>query len=138
MRLSETNVYHKKNTRNTLTIEQMCKLHELGLAYIAERNDHKESCFGVEELLQILPSCIVDDDKLYSLHIYKNSFNVQCVAYKRDRIFLYSLLLDEIPISENCGHLVDALYNCLLWVNDNYPNELAWYKEQLKHYIESK
>ena len=140
MRLSATNVYHKMNTRNTLNMEQMYKLHDLGLAYIAERNHHTDCEYGVEELLQILPACIVNNKTLYSLRIYKNAFDVQCVAYKKDNEFLYGVPLDEIKNDEypnQIGHLVDALYYMLLWVNETYPNELEEFKEKLQHYIQA-
>jgi hypothetical protein len=141
MRISSSNVFHKKNTRNTLTIEQMDKLKELGLAQPMERESHRECGIGVEELLQILPSFIFVDDTIYPLTIYKNVFDVLCVAYyKRGEDFIYCVALDEVTnkeLPQQTGHLVDALYETLLWVNENYPNELEEYKDKLNSYMES-
>lgn len=138
MRLSSSNVLHKMNTRNQLTSSQMYKLHDLGLVVIADRDKHRECDFGVEELLQILPACIVSDGSLYSLRIYKNAFDVQCVAYyKNGDDWLYGVAVDDIPNPEypnQSGHLVDAIYDVLLWVNDVFPEELAEYKEKVKHH----
>lgn len=138
MRLDSSNVLNKKNTRNTLTTEQMHKLHELGLIVLSERSNHISSELGVEELMQILPTPIVVDKKMYSLSIYKNVFDVQCVAYYRNGDdWLYGVAVDDIPNVEHIGqsgHLVDALYDCLLWVNETYPNELKEYKDELQQY----
>ena len=138
MRLTNANVLHKINTRNCLTTAQMQNLNDLGLVVIADRDCHRECNFGVEELMQILPSCIVKDKTLYSLRIYKNAFDVQCVAYYRNGDdWLYGIAVDEIPNTEyplHSGHLIDALYNVLLWVNDNYPEELAEDKEKVMHH----
>lgn len=144
MRLSATNVYHKKNTRNTLNMEQMYKLHDLGLAYIKERNDHIDCEYGVEELLQILPACIVVDKKMYILQVYKTAFDVIAVHYKNPKDIedntLYAKGCDDFdnewtPLQS--GHLVNVLFDCLLWVNENYPSELEEFKEKLQHYIQT-
>lgn len=142
MRLSASNVYHKKNTRNTLSMIDMNVLHELGLVNVNERSGHRECGLGVEELLQILPACIVKDKVLYSLRIYKNAFDVQCVAYYRNGDdCLFGMAVDDIPNTENptqSANLVDALYLTLIWVNEYYPSELQEYKDKLKHYVNSK
>jgi hypothetical protein len=35
------------------------------------------------------------------------------------------------------GHLVDALFEMVLYVNQNHKEYLAEYKEKLQHYIKS-
>jgi hypothetical protein len=35
------------------------------------------------------------------------------------------------------GHLVDALFEMVLWVNSNHKEYLAEYKEKLNHYVKS-
>ena len=144
MRLSAINAVHKKNTRNTLNMEQMHKLHDLGLAYIAERNGHIDCGYGVEELLQILPACIVVKKKMYILQVYKSAFDVVAVHYKNPKDIedntLYAKGCDDFdnewtPLQS--GHLVNVLFDCLLWVNENYPSELEEFKEKLQHYIQT-
>ena len=144
MRLSAINAVHKKNTRNTLNMEQMYKLHDLGLAYIKERNGHIVCEYGVEELLQILPACIVVDKKVYILQVYKTAFDVIAVHYKTPKNIedntLYAKGCDDVNNEWNpfqSGHLVDVLFDCLLWVNETYPNELEEFKEKLQHYIQT-
>ena len=56
MRTDATQIIKKKVTRNTLNIQQMLKLEELGLCNLKERDKHTEYFFGVEELMQLLPA----------------------------------------------------------------------------------
>lgn len=53
MRTDATQIYKKRVTRNTLNIQQMLKLEELGLCVLSERDRHTETHFGVEELMQL-------------------------------------------------------------------------------------
>jgi hypothetical protein len=145
MRTDATQVYKKRATRNTLNIQQMMQLAELGLCNLNERDKHTDYFFGVEELLQILPSCIVTNEGwLYSLKIYKNAFDVQCVSYSTHKNiktgesdYLYTIACDELMQQGEMynGHLVDALFEMLLWVNQNHKTYLADYKEKLHHYM---
>lgn len=103
MRTDATQVYKKRVTRNTLHIQQMMKLEELGLCNLKERDRHTETHFGVEELIQLLPACIVVDGWCYCLHIYKSAFDVQHVAYmthkntKTDKTdYLHTIGCDEV------------------------------------------
>ena len=81
MRTDATQIYKKRVTRNTLNIQQMLKLEELGLCVLSERDRHTETHFGVEELMQLLPACIVVGKNMYCLQIYKTAFDVQSVRY---------------------------------------------------------
>ena len=94
------------------------------------------------DMMQILPACIVKDKIIYCLRVYKNVFDVQCVAYyKNGDDWLYGVAVDDISNGElpnQCGHLVDALYDLILWVNENYPQELQEFKDKLNHYVNSK
>lgn len=144
MRLTANNVFHKKSTRNTLSITQMNTLHNLGLCNVNERSGHTEVAFGVEELLQILPMAILNgnglaEDVLYSLKVYKTAFEVIGVGYiNHNGKELCYLGCDDIANSDTqSGNLVEVLYQILLWVNREYPNELKEYKEALDHYIKS-
>ena len=146
MRLTANNVFHKKSTRNTLSITQMNTLHNLGLCNVNERSGHTEVAFGVEELLQILPMAIqkgngLAEDVLYSLKVYKTAFDVIGVGYiNHNGKELCYIGCDVIANSDNLmqsGNLVEVLYQVLLWVNREYPNELKEYKEALDHYIKS-
>lgn len=146
MRTDETQVYKKKVTRNTLNIQQMLELEKLGLCVLSERDKHTDPHFGVEELLQILPACIVVDGWCYCLRVYKSAFDVQHIAYiahKNPKTgfadYLHSIGCDEVmPKDESYnGHLVDALFEMVLWVNSNHKEYLAEYKEKLNHYIKS-
>lgn len=143
MRLSPSNSYHKKNTRNTLTIDQMVQLSKLGLADIKERNSHRIMGYGVEELLQILPACIVVDGNMYVLRVYKTAFDVIAVGYKNPKEggkYLYSKCCDDITNEDNpnqSGHLIDVLFDILIFVNSQYPQELEEFKNKLNHYIKS-
>lgn len=143
MRLSASNSYHKKNTRNTLTMEQMVELEKFGLANIKERNSHRECGYGVEELLQILPACIVVDGNMYVLRIYKTAFDVVAVGYKNPKEggkYLYSKCCDDLLNEGDAlqsGHLVDVLYDILIFVDSQYPQELEDFKNKLDHYMQS-
>ena len=146
MRTDETQVYKKKVTRNTLNIQQMLELEKLGLCVLSERDKHTEPHFGVEELFQILPACILVDGWLYSLKLYKSVFDVQHIAYVAHKNpktgvveHLHSIGCDDvIPKDESYnGHLVDALFEMVLWVNNNHKEYLAEYKEKLNHYVKS-
>lgn len=143
MRLSASNSYIKKNTRNTLTIDQMMQLSKLGLADIKERNSHRIMGYGVEELLQILPSCIIVEQEWYVLKIYKTAFNVIAVGYKNpkeDGKYLYYECCDDIMNEDNpnqSGHLIDVLFDILIYVNTHYPEELEEFKKELNHYIQN-
>ena len=146
MRTDATQVYKKRVTRNTLNIQQMTKLEELGLCVLSERDRHTETHFGVEELMQLLPACIVVDGWCYCLHIYKSAFDVQYVAYmahkntKTDKTdYLHSIGCDDVmPQDESYnGHLVDALFEMVLWVNQNHKEYLAEYKEKLQHFVKT-
>lgn len=146
MRTDATQVYTKRETRNTLNFQQMLKLEELGLCNLKEREKHTDYFFGVEELLQILPACIVTDGWCYCLYIYKSAFDVQYVAYKAHKSitsdktdYLHSIGCDDvIPQDESYnGHLVDALFEMVLWVNQNHKEYLAEYKDKLQYYIKS-
>jgi hypothetical protein len=146
MRTDATQIYKKKVTRNTLNIQQMLKLEELGLCNLKERDKHTEYSFGVEELMQILPACIVVDGWCYCLKLYKSAFDVQHIAYVAHKNpktgvadYLHSVGCDDVmPQDESYnGHLVDALFEMVLWVNNNYKEYLAEYKDKLQHYIKS-
>lgn len=146
MRTDATQVYKKRVTRNTLNIQQMMQLEELGLCNLKEREKHTDYFFGVEELIQLLPACIVVDGWCYCLHIYKSAFDVQYVAYKAHKSitgdktdYLHSIGCDDVmPQDESYnGHLVDALFEMVLWVNENHKEYLAEYKDKLQHYIKS-
>lgn len=142
MRTDFTQVYKKKNTRNTLTIQQMNLLCQLGLASDVERDSHTDSCFGVEELMQILPSCIVAEKKMYCLQIYKTAFDIQAVRYYNPSEH-YTLVVfgcDDVVAEDALapGNLVDALFNMVLWVNKYDSSEFSVYKGKLQHYIKSK
>lgn len=146
MRTDETQVYKKKVTRNTLNIQQMLELEKLGLCVLSERDKHTEPHFGVEELLQILPSCIMVDGLLYSLKLYKSAFDVQHIAYVAYKVpktglsdYLHSVGCDDVmPKDESYnGHLVDALFEMVLWVNSNHKECFDEYKEKLNQYVKS-
>lgn len=139
MRLSSANVLHKKNTRNTLTIAQMRILHDLGLVIMHERDSHRDCSFGVEELMQILPACIVENGTMYSLKIYKNVFDVVCIAYMDFDTYecIIEAGCDDAPNTEypiQSGHLIDLLFETLIKVNTFYPDTLKEYKEKVVHY----
>lgn len=146
MRTDATQIYKKRVTRNTLNIQQMMKLEELGLCVLSERDRHTETHFGVEELMQLLPTAIVTGGWCYCLYIYKSAFGVQYVAYKARKSitddktdYLHSIGCDDVmPQDESYnGHLVDALFEMVLYVNDNHKEEFAEYKEKLQHFIKS-
>ena len=146
MRTDETQVFKKRVTRNTLNIQQMMELEKLGLCVFSERDKHTEQNFGVEELFQILPSCILVDGWLYCLKLYKSVFEVQHIAYVAHKNpktgateHLHSIGCDDVmPQDESYnGHLVDALFEMVLWVNNNHKEYLAEYKEKLNQYVKS-
>lgn len=141
MRTDTTQVYKKRVTRNTLNIQQMIKLEELGLCVLSERDRHTETHFGVEELMQLLPACIVVDGNMYCLQIYKTAFDVQSVRYynpKTHEIICAIGCDDVMPQDESYnGHLVDALFEMILWVNQNHKEYLAEYKEKLQHFVKT-
>ena len=127
-------------------MEQMVELEKIGLANIKERNSHRECGYGVEELLQILPACIAVDGWCYCLKLYKSAFDVQHIAYVAHKNpktgvadYLHSIGCDDVmPKDESySGHLVDALFEMVLWVNNNYKEYLTEHKEKLNHYIQS-
>lgn len=141
MRTDATQIYKKRVTRNTLNIQQMMKLEELGLCVLSERDRHTETHFGVEELMQILPACIVVDETMYCLQIYKTAFDVQAVRYYSPKTHETLCVFgcdDVMPKDESYnGHLVDALFEMVLYVNKNHKEYLAEYKEKLYHFIKS-
>lgn len=143
MRLNASNSFIKKNTRNILNYDQMMQLSELGLADIKERNSHRFMGYGVEELLQILPSCIVVEQELYALKIYKTAFDVIAVGYKNPKEggkYLYCKCCDDIVNEDNpnqSGHLIDVLFDILIFVNSQYPEELEEFKGELNHYVQN-
>lgn len=141
MRTDATQVYTKRVTRNTLNIQQMMKLEGLGLCVLNERDRHTETHFGVEELMQLLPACIVVEENMYCLQIYKTAFDVQSVRYYNPKTHgtLCAIGCDDVmPQDESYnGHLVDALFEMVLWVNQNYKEYLAEYKEKLQHFVKS-
>ena len=141
MRTDATQVYKKKVTRNTLNIQQMLKLEELGLCVLSERDRHTETHFGVEELMQLLPACIVVGETMYCLQIYKTAFDVLSVRYYNPKTHetICAIGCDDVmPKDESYnGHLVDALFEMVLYVNDNHKEEFAEYKDKLQHYIKS-
>ena len=141
MRTDATQVYKKKVTRNTLNIQQMMQLEELGLCNLKERDKHTEYFFGVEELMQLLPACIVVGETMYCLQIYKTAFDVLSVRYYNPKTHetICAIGCDDVmPKDESYnGHLVDVLFEMVLWVNNNYKEYFAEYKEKLQHYIKS-
>lgn len=141
MRTDATQIYKKRVTRNTLNIQQMMKLEELGLCVLSERDRHTETHFGVEELMQLLPACIVVEKNMYCLQIYKTAFDVQSVRYYNPKTHetICAFGCDDVmPQDESYnGHLVDALFEMVLWVNQNHEEYLAEYKEKLQHFVKS-
>lgn len=141
MRTDATQIYKKKVTRNTLYFQQMAKLEELGLCSLKEREKHTECTFGVEELMQLLPACIVIEGNMYCLQIYKTAFDVLSVRYYNPKTHetICAIGCDDVmPKDESYnGHLVDALFEMVLWVNENHKEYLAEYKDKLQHYIKS-
>jgi hypothetical protein len=142
MRTDETQVYKKKVTRNTLNIQQMLKLEELGLCVLSERDRHTETHFGVEELMQLLPACIVVGGTMYCLQIYKTAFDVQSVRYYNPKAHetICAIGCDDV-VEEDAlvpGNLVDALFEMVLYINQNHKTEFTEYKDKLQHYIKSR
>ena len=141
MRTDATQIYKKKVTRNTLYFQQMAKLEKLGLCSLKEREKHTECTFGVEELMQLLPACIVIEGNMYCLQIYKTAFDVLSVRYYNPKTHetICAIGCDDVmPQDESYnGHLVDALFEMVLYVNDNHKKEFAEYKEKLQHFIKS-
>lgn len=139
MRTDSTQVYKKRVTRNTLNIQQMMKLEELGLCSIKEREKHTDFFFGVEELMQLLPSCIVVNNNIYCLQIYKTIFNIQSVRYYNQKTneTLRVVGCDDVMPKDKSynGNLIDALFEMVLYINKNHKKEFAEYKEKLHHYI---
>lgn len=142
MRTDATQVYKKRVTRNTLNIQQMMQLADLGLCDLNERDRHTDYFFGVEELLQILPACIVVEQNMYCLQIYKTAFDIQAVRYYNPKTHetICSIGCDDVmPQDESHnGHLVDALFEMVLYVNQNHKEEFAEYKEKLQHFVKSR
>ena len=141
MRTDATQVYKKKVTRNTLSIQQMMQLEELGLCNLKERDKHTDYFFGVEELMQLLPACIVVGKTMYCLQIYKTVFDVLSVRYYNQKTHETICVFgcdDVMPKDESYnGHLVDALFEMVLYVNQNHKEYFAEYKDKLQHYIKS-
>ena len=141
MRTDATQVYKKRVTRNTLNILQMMQLEELGLCNLKERDKHTDFFFGVEELMQLLPACIVVDGTMYCLQIYKTTFDVLSVRYYNPKTHetICSIGCDDVmPQDESYnGHLVDVLFEMVLYINQNHKDEFAEYKEKLHHFIKS-
>ena len=141
MRTDATQIYKKQVTRNTLNIQQMLKLEELGLCVLSERDRHTETHFGVEELMQLLPACIVIGQTMYCLQIYKTAFDVLSVRYYNQKTHetICAFGCDDVmPKDESYnGHLVDALFEMVLYINRKHKEEFAEYKEKLNHYVKS-
>ena len=141
MRTDATQIYKKRVTRNTLNIQQMLKLEELGLCSLKERDKHTDYFFGVEELMQLLPACIVVGETMYCLQIYKTAFDVLSVRYYNQKTHETICVFgcdDVMPKDERYnGHLVDALFEMVLYINRKHKEEFAEYKEKLQHYIKS-
>ena len=141
MRTDATQVIKKKVTRNTLNIQQMLKLEELGLCNLKERDKHTDYFFGVEELMQLLPACIVVGKTMYCLQIYKTAFDVLSVRYYNQKTHetICAFGCDDVmPKDESYnGHLVDALFEMVLYINRKHKEEFAEYKDKLQHYIMS-
>ena len=141
MRTDATQIYKKRVTRNTLNIQQMLKLEELGLCNLKERDKHTETHFGVEELMQLLPACIVVEKNMYCLQIYQTAFDVQSVRYysQKTHEILFAIGCDDVIRQGESynGHLVDALFEMVLFVNRKHKEEFAEYKEKLQHFIKS-
>lgn len=141
MRTDATQVYKKRVTRNTLNIQQMLQLEELGLCVLSERDRHTETHFGVEELMQLLPACIVIDENMYCLQIYKTAFNVQAVRYYNPKAHetICVITCEDVMahVEDYNGHLVDALFEMVLWINQTHKELFAKYKEKLQHFIKS-
>ena len=139
MRTDSTQVYKKRVTRNTLNIQQMMKLEELGLCSIKERGKHTDFFFGIEELIQLLPACIVVNNNIYCLQIYKTIFNIQSVRYYNQKTneTLRVVGCDDVMPKDKSynGNLIDALFEMVLYINNNHKKEFAEYKEKLHHYI---
>ena len=94
--------------------------------------------------MQLLPGCIVVGGWCYCLHIYKSAFDVQHVAYmvhKNTKTgvtdYLHTIGCDDVmPQDESYnGHLVDALFEMVLWVNQNHKEYFSEYKEGLQNFI---
>ena len=68
---------------------------------------------------------------------------VAYIAHKNPKTdksdYLHSIGCDEVmPQDESYnGHLVDALFEMVLWVNENHKEYLAEYKEKLQHFVKS-
>lgn len=141
MRTDATQIIKKKVTRNTLNIQQMMQLEGLGLCNIKERAMHTDSCFGAEELMQLLPACIVVEGNMYCLQIYKTAFDVLSVRYYNQKTHetICAIGCDDVmPKDERYnGHLVDALFEMVLYINQNHKTEFTEYKDKLQHYIKS-
>ena len=141
MRTDATQVIKKKVTRNTLNIQQMMQLEELGLCNLKERDMHTDYFFGVEELMQLLPACIVVGETMYCLQIYKTAFDVLSVRYYNPKTHETICVIgcdDVMPKDERYnGHLVDAVFEMVLYINQNHKTEFTEYKDKLQHYIKS-
>ena len=108
---------------------------------LKERDKHTEYFFGVEELLQLLPACIVVGKTMYCLQIYKTAFDVLSVRYYNQKTHetICAIGCDDVmPKDERYnGHLVDALFEMVLYINRKHKEEFAEYKDKLQHYIMS-
>lgn len=125
-----------KNVRNLLTTSQMVNLNNLGLVDMGERLKCEHIEFSIQELLQILPGCIVKDETMYTMYVYKTAFDVIAIQYKNPNFVsdcIYRKGCLEAKHNEDVGNFVDLLYDCLLWVNENYPEYLEDYKNSIKN-----
>lgn len=123
------------NTRkNFLSYSQCDELAKRGL-YDQRLRDNQR--IGVEDLFCMLPACITKKDDaadatLYVLYVYKSAWDIPIIVYKNPRQYddvLISFAADDHADSNGCGSIVDALYDMICWVDDNYSallDEFKW------------
>ena len=81
--------------------------------------DTRYPSYSTDELLDILPSCLIENNRRYWLNIEKIKTNYlvgYLEEYSKDNYIEKSEQSDQI--------LCEALAECLLWLKQNYPESL--------------
>lgn len=134
---------HGNKRKNFLSFAQCDELNRRGL-FDARLRDNER--IGVEDLFCMLPACITKTNDcagatLYVLYVYKSAWDVPVIAYKNPREYndvLFSSCADDTATDDKtyCGSMVDALYNAIIWLDDNYPMYLEKFKWTLKYQLD--
>lgn len=149
MRLNgASEILHKKHTNNTLSYAKLSDLANRGLINFIERGTHDDFSLGFEELFMMLPTLVWKEDKMYLLKMWVSAFGVAHIGYCKvvpqgdtyENDILYSVGLDDVTNERwvnEYANFVDIAYALLVWVDDNYPNELKEYKDKVQHTIKA-